>query len=232
MVTRQQTRRRIIELAAVIAIAVVLTAADPVHEFLRHIVEQASAIIEEHPIAGRVVFVVLSTLSAMLAFVSSAVVVPVAVYTWGRGETLLLLWVSWLLGGTCAYAIGRSAGRRIASWIVSSERVDYYSERITAGADFVTVLLFQLALPSEIPGYVLGAARFRFPLYLLALAIAELPFAIGAVYLGEGFLRRDYTLLIGFGIAGILFSTFAFYRLHRRLKSQGNAGQRTPAAGG
>ncbi|HUP46338.1 MAG TPA: hypothetical protein VM779_12590 [Thermoanaerobaculia bacterium] len=44
--------------------------------------------------------------------------------------------------------------------------------------------------------------------------------------------RRIIELAAVIAIAGILFSTIAFYRLHRRLKSQGNAGQRTPAAGG
>jgi uncharacterized membrane protein YdjX (TVP38/TMEM64 family) len=103
------------------------------------------------------------------------------------------------------------------AWAVSGERVDYYAERISSSAGFLTILLFQLGLPSEIPGYVLGAIRYRFLTYLAALAIAELPFAVGAVYLGEGFLQRDYVLLIGVGIAAVALSAFAFRHLHRRL---------------
>ncbi|HUP47472.1 MAG TPA: VTT domain-containing protein [Thermoanaerobaculia bacterium] len=211
------TKRRIIGLVVVVGIAVALTASDTLHEMVRMILDRAAAVIAGHPLLGKVLFVALSTLSAMLAFVSSAVVVPVAVFTWGRTTTLVLLWGSWLLGGIFAYLLGRTLGRRVLSWFVAGDRIDYYASRISAGADFVTILLFQLALPSEVPGYVLGAARYRFLRYVAALAIAELPFAVGAVYLGEGFIRRDYRLLIGFGIAGVAFSAIAFYRLHRRL---------------
>jgi uncharacterized membrane protein YdjX (TVP38/TMEM64 family) len=105
----------------------------------------------------------------------------------------------------------------VIRWFVSRERVEYYSKRISSEAGFFTVLLFQIALPSEIPGYVLGTVKYRFPVYLAVLAIAELPFAIGAVYLGEGFVTRNYLLLIGIGIAGITFSALAFHHLHRRL---------------
>ena len=43
---------------------------------------------------------------------------------------------------------------------------------ISAKATFPLVLLFQLAVPSEIPGYVLGALRYHFGKYLAARAIA------------------------------------------------------------
>jgi uncharacterized membrane protein YdjX (TVP38/TMEM64 family) len=117
----------------------------------------------------------------------------------------------------CSYAIGRTLGSRIVRWFVSQERVEYYAARISSEAKFMTVLLFQLALPSEIPGYVLGAARYRFIIYLCALALAELPFAIGAVYLGDSFIHRNYFVLFAVGLLGIALSAIAFHRLHRRI---------------
>lgn len=71
---------------------------------------------------------------------------------------------------------------------------------------FGHVLLFQLAVPSEIPGYVLGLAGCRFRTYVAAMVLGELPFAIGAVYLGESFLQRNYILLLATGIGGAAFS--------------------------
>ncbi|HEX7809980.1 MAG TPA: hypothetical protein VF608_14685, partial [Thermoanaerobaculia bacterium] len=68
------------------------------------------------------------------------------------------------------------------------------------------------AVPSEIPGYVLGLARCRFRTFVTAMAIGELPFAIGAVYLGESFLERNYALLLAIGITGIAFSWMMFGR--------------------
>lgn len=216
----RHTRRRIMLLAVIIAVTAILSFSDDLHDVVQRLLDFAAVVIAEHPVLGKVVFVVWSVASAMLAFVSSAVIVPVAVYAWGARTTLVLLWLSWLLGGVCSYVVGRTLGRRVAGWIISRERIDYYASRISSSASFLTVLLFQLALPSEVPGYVLGGARFRFPIYLAALALAELPFAIGAVYLGEGFIRRDYRLLIGFGIAGVALSAIAFQHLHRRLEQR------------
>jgi len=128
-----------------------------------------------------------------------------------------LLWSAWLMGGIASYIVGRTLGRRVAAWAISPARLSYYAARITARMGFATILLFQLALPSEIPGYVLGTVRCRLRVYLAALAVAELPFAIGAVYLGESFNRGDYLLLVGLGAAGIAFSALAFHHLHRRI---------------
>jgi uncharacterized membrane protein YdjX (TVP38/TMEM64 family) len=77
-------------------------------------------------------------------------------------------------------------------------------------------LLFQAAVPSEIPGYVLGILRYEFPLYLTALAITELPYAFAAVYLGESFLKGQSLIFILLGLGMILASAFVF-QLYRRL---------------
>jgi uncharacterized membrane protein YdjX (TVP38/TMEM64 family) len=215
LVPRHQTRRRAIELAAVIALAVALMAFQPLHELTRSLLERATAIIAVHPLAGKVIFVVASALSAMLAFLSSAIVVPAAVIAWGPRTTVLLLWSAWLAGGCCTYAIGRTLGGRIAAWLVPPERLAYYAGRISSRASLPTVVLFQIALPSEIPGYVLGTVKYSFPRYVLALAIAELPYAIGAVYLGDSFVHGNYGLLLAIGIAGVLLSFVTMRALHR-----------------
>ncbi len=77
---------------------------------------------------------------------------------------------------------------------------------------FRHVLLFQLAVPSEIPGYVLGLAGCRLRTYAAAIALGELPFAIGAVYLGESFLQRNYLLLLAIGVASVALSWAMFRR--------------------
>ena len=56
----------------------------------------------------------LATASAMLAFLSSAIIVPIGVYAWGSVNCFLLLWIGWLLGGVLTYAIGYTLGRPVA----------------------------------------------------------------------------------------------------------------------
>jgi uncharacterized membrane protein YdjX (TVP38/TMEM64 family) len=180
-------------------------------------VTQVSGLIGEHPFLGALAFTGLAALSAMLAFFSSAIVVPVGVHHWGELATIVLLWLGWLLGGATTYLIGRYLGSGVMLALVKPERVAFYRERISRRASFGLVLLFQTAVPSEIPGYVLGTARYSFPRYFAALALAELPYALGAVFLGAGFLKRQYGLLIVLGGVGIVFLTWAVKRLHRAL---------------
>jgi uncharacterized membrane protein YdjX (TVP38/TMEM64 family) len=87
-------------------------------------------------------------------------------------------------------------------------------------ARFAHILLFQAAVPSEIPGYVLGILRYSFPLYLAALAITELPYAIATVYLGESFLEGEGTVFILLGFAVIVLGMFLFQGLRKMLKQQ------------
>jgi uncharacterized membrane protein YdjX (TVP38/TMEM64 family) len=84
---------------------------------------------------------------------------------------------------------------------------------------FGFILLFQLALPSEIPGLVLGLAHFPLDRYLLALAIAELPYAIGTTMLGASFVSRQFGLLITLGATAVVAAVFLGRAFRKRLRS-------------
>ena len=207
-------------LLALLCVALAFAAAsDTVHAELVRLLAHVQTIILNHPVGGATLFFVLAALSAMLAFFSSAVIVPVGVYAWGKFVCLLLLWGGWLVGGLCAYAIGRVLGRPVVAALTSAGTLERYQQRISRNAPFGLVLLFQLAMPSEVPGYLLGLARYNAAKYAAALAIAELPFAVGTIYLGASFLNRQIPLLLGLGALGIGFSAWAMTRLHRRLQN-------------
>lgn len=208
--------RRLLGVLILLAIAVLVARWEPLFEELDGVLSAVQLLIIRRPGLGVVVFILFSALSAMLAFLSSAVLVPIGVYVWGVRLTFILLWVGWLLGGVCAYAVGRYLGRRVVVWFVDPDKLRRYEGRLSKRARFPLVLLFQLALPSEIPGYLLGLLRYPFWLYVGALAIAEIPFAAGAVSLGRSFLRRDWTMLAVVGIAGIVLTTWAVAAWHRR----------------
>ena len=196
----------------------VAVSSDRIHSFLFGLVTVVSEIVSTHPVWGAVLFVLLSAASAMVAFFSTGVIVPVALVTWGAQVTFVLLWLGWVLGGIVAYSLSRFLGRRVVTALTSGEALAY-GDRISARAPFRLVLLFQLGLPSEIPGYVLGVLRYPFVTYLAALALAELPYAVATVYLGDSFLERRGVLLIGIGLAVVGLSVLAFRSLHRRLNA-------------
>ena len=211
-------RRGAVLVLACVILALVGTS-DDLHEALVGVLDASSKLIAEHPVLGAALFVVLSALSAMLAFVSSAVLVPVALYTWGETVCAVLLWLGWILGGATAYTLGRWLGRPVVRWLLPTETLDRYEDRLSTQTPFGLIVLLQLALPSEVPGYLLGLVRYPFWRYLLALALAELPYAIGTVYLGASFLDRQLALLLALGAAGAVFMFLAVRTLQRRLQT-------------
>jgi uncharacterized membrane protein YdjX (TVP38/TMEM64 family) len=88
---------------------------------------------------------------------------------------------------------------------------------VSGDVSFALVLLLCLALPSEVPGYLCGYLGVRFRTYAGALALAELPYAAGAVLLGEGAVNRHIGWLVTFGLLGAALSLYALRALHRRL---------------
>jgi len=199
-----------------IALAALASSAE-VHRALLEVLEASREVIAARPVAGALLFVLLAAVSAMFAFVSIAVVIPLAVYVWGNVLSLVLLWSGWILGGAVAYGIARHLGRPVVRWL--TDRALGRIERFVGPkTPFRLVLLFQLGLPSEIPGYVLGLVKYPFGKFILALAIAELPYTVATVYLGAGFIgaRSGLVLAVGFALAGL--SVGAFYLLRRHLR--------------
>ena len=194
-----------------------LTTSEALHEALLELLSASRSIIEQHPVQGAWLFVLLAAVSAMFAFVSIAIVAPVAVYVWGEPLSMLLLWVGWILGGAAAYGIARFFGRAVVHWLTGDAMLHRLEKRVRSDAPFGLILLFQLALPSEIPGYVLGLVRYRFAKYLAALALGEAPYAVATVYLGANFVEARSGLVLALGLSLAALSVGAFYFLRKRL---------------
>ena len=113
--------------------------------------------------------------------------------------------------------MGDKVGYQILKNYVSVDgAISSYRQKLTPRTEFTIVLLFRLAMPAEIPGYALGTIRYDFRKYLLATALAELPFAVLTVYAGEAVLERNFFVL---GVALILILTLlsaAFYFFNKK----------------
>ena len=220
MTIREYLQRHILLVGIFIVIVVLNAASDTLHDRTAEIVVWTEGVISKAPVVGMFLFVLLAMISAMVAFFSSAVVAPLAIYAWGKAGTFVLLWLGWLLGGILSYCIGRYLGRSVASMIVDEKKIDGWERELGARARFIHIFAFQAAVPSEIPGYVLGILRYSFPLYLTALSITELPYALATVYLGESFLEGESSIFILLGFAVIIFSIFLFQWLRKLLRQR------------
>lgn len=210
-------QRHVVIVGLLITVAGVIAASETLHDKVAALIVWSEGIIALNPVLGMAIFVVLAMLSAMVAFFSSAILVPVAVFTWGKLTCLVLLWLGWLLGGIASYCVSRFLGRKFAALLIGEEKIADWQSQVGERTRFVHILLFQAIVPSEIPGYVLGILRYRFSYYVAALAITELPYVVGVVFLGESFVRGESTVIILLGLAIIVLGMFAvrFYRLRR-----------------
>ena len=201
-------------LAILVGVALLLMLAQPVHAWLLSLFDAAEALIRQQATWGMVVFVLLAALSAMVAFLSSVVLVPVAIYVWGPVVCFALLWTGWFMGGLAGYGIGRFLGRPAVEILVRPGTLARYEGWARSGKTLVPMLMLQLAVPSDLASYLFGLVRCRFIIFAAALALAEVPYALGAVYLGASFLERRILPLVALGVAGVLLSAWAVYRLH------------------
>ena len=180
--------RRAIILTLLCAALAAIAASESLHMALIEVLDESKAMIAQHPVRGAWLFAAVAALSAMVAFVSIAVLAPVAVHTWGAPLSVALIWAGWIAGGAVAYCIARFLGRPVVHWLIANAALARLERRVSRTAPFGFVLLFQLA-PSEIPGYLLGLVRYPFWKYLAAVALGELPYALATVYLGATFVE-------------------------------------------
>lgn len=207
---------------ATVAMLVVAVAMSPAFKGLvGQAVDWAREIMAQHPVAGALVFFVGSAVSAMLAFASSVVLVPVASEAWGKPLTMLLLWGGWLLGAGAAFGIGRLAGPLLAR-TGYADKLEKYRGYVSKRMKFWAVLLFCIAVPSEIPGYLFGTMHYPFLKFLAAMAIAEAGYAFGIVVAGDSLaIDQPLHFLVAAGVLAAVAVAAGLAMRARKRKSRG-----------
>jgi uncharacterized membrane protein YdjX (TVP38/TMEM64 family) len=211
--------RRILVLLAVLGVVVIAARSEAVHRAIVGVLDISRDLMEEYPRGGMVLFLALSALSAMLSFFSSSALVPIGVYVWGPERTALLLFLGGTVGGTAGYWISRTLGRRIVDAMFASDKIRRYEEFFQHHARWRTVLLFRLALQSELPSYVLGLVKYPFPSYLPMILLGELPYVLVMVYLGESFLERNVMLFAVVLVGALTLTLVAWRALQREMRA-------------
>jgi uncharacterized membrane protein YdjX (TVP38/TMEM64 family) len=176
---------------------------------------EAYSLQNEYAVA--VIFIVLAAFSALLSPFSSAPLVPIGVVLWGNSATAIFLFSGWLVGEIAAYFIGYYLGYPLVKQLVSSEKIEYLKNKIPKGSHFFIVLLFRLSMPAEIPGYVLGIAKYNFWKYLLATAMAELPYAFITSYAGKALLDNQPLVFLSLAGFGLLAMSTIFYFFNKKM---------------
>lgn len=171
----------------------------------------------EHKYMGAIIFVLLSTLSAIVSPLSSAPIIPSAMVAWGSGLTLFFLMLGWIIGGAIGWLIGNLAGEKVLRKHYSFNKIEYYKNKLSAETQFWIVLIFRFAVPSEITGFTLGILRYSFGKYLIATFITEIPFALLAVYSGAALVSGEVFAFAGLIVMALVFIVIMSFYLKKRI---------------
>lgn len=203
----------------VVVLVVIVARTDALHQAIIDVLAVAERVIREYPRSGMLIFLVLSGLSAMLTFFSSVALVPMGVYVWGPQTTMLLLLIGGSVGGMLGYALSRTLGRRLVKRIFPGAQLRKYEEFFRTRARWTTIMLFRIALQSELPSYVMGLVRYPFLRYVPIIVLGELPYVIAVVYLGDAFLQRNAALFVVVFVVAIALTLLAWRRLQREMRA-------------
>lgn len=216
--------RRLALLVVALLLVVGVFTSDTLHRALFDVLAASESVMRAYPRAGMVLFLALAGVSAMLAFFSSAALVPVGVYVWGPMTTMLLLWSGGMLGGIAGYGFARTLGRRAVKRLIPGEPLRRYEEFFASGARWRTILLFRIALQSELPSYVLGLVRYPLPQYLPIMMLAEAVFVLLEINLGSAFLARSGATFAGVLVLMLALTVWAWRRLQREMAASRDVG--------
>jgi len=149
-----------------------------------------SAIIS-HPLLGAIAFFLFSVISAIFAFASTILLIPSAILVWGMPLTFFMLLGGWIMGTIITYWIGSKLARPALAFFATEKKLSYYEHLISQEARFWMILLFCLAVPSEIPGFILGAMRYDFTKFVSAIIVTETVYALGSVLIAQNILDKE-----------------------------------------
>ncbi|MCL4214004.1 MAG: VTT domain-containing protein [Gemmatimonadales bacterium] len=209
--------RRIAVLVVALLVVLGVLSSEPLHRALLDLLAAAEQVMRAYPRLGMALFFALAGFSAMLSFFSSAALVPVGVFVWGPTVTMLLLWSGGTVGGILGYWFARTLGRRAVKRMFPDAPLRKYETFFSTRADWRTILLFRLALQSELPSYVLGLVRYPLPRYLPIILVAEALFVLLEIYLGAAFLERSAATFIGALVVAAVLMAWAWRRLQRAM---------------
>ncbi|MDP2064697.1 MAG: VTT domain-containing protein [Burkholderiaceae bacterium] len=146
--------------------------------------------IQQHPVLGAAIYVVLVIASVVLLPLSSMPLLPIAARNFGVLLTAGLSAIGWWVGCLIAFQIARS-GRRYLERFTSLEAIDKLEAKIPADVGFGGIVVLRMILPVDVVSFALGLLkRLRFQTYAVASLVGILPFSIVWSYaggeLGEG----------------------------------------------
>ncbi len=204
-------QRPLIYLIVIIIIAVIFWSSVEFQKIFTNSILFTAQYLERYYFLGIFVFLMLSVISAILSPFSSVPLIPIVITVWGNVLTMFILMLGWVLGSIVSYFLGSFTGYSLLKKIFSTKKVEQYKQLLFPRINFLTVILFRVAVPTEIAGYLLGTIKYNFLKYIFATTIVEALFAVIVVYSGEAFMNANKGRFIFFIFLIIFLTSISLY---------------------
>lgn len=146
----------------------------------RHFEQPIRAVLQQHRLAGLLVFTATSVLAVLLPVLSNLPLVPLAVLAWGPGWTAALLLLGWVLGSAASFALARTARHHILRHFPAVQRHADIERLVLPRQRLLSLVLLRMTFPVDVLSYALGLFSERTTLGQCALstALGGAPFAL------------------------------------------------------
>jgi uncharacterized membrane protein YdjX (TVP38/TMEM64 family) len=134
----------------------------------------------------------------------------------GMGVVIAITLVILAFNLALTYWLARYALRPLLIRLLN--RYGYEVPRVTPQNALAVTLVMRLTpgVPYAIQGYVLGVAEVPFVLYMVVSWLAQMPWAIGCLVLGQGLLKGNF-MVAAKGVGVIVVATVAVQWLRKKL---------------
>jgi uncharacterized membrane protein YdjX (TVP38/TMEM64 family) len=150
---------------------------------------------------GMSVYVLVAIIGTVIAPVNSLPLLPIAVGLWGPNTAAVLSIFGWFIGAGIDYELARRFGKNLVKKIVSVEKIEKFSAKVSGNYSFIRLLMLRLLLPVDILSYALGLFTLvGRKMYYATTAIGIIPFAFIWAYLGSLHYGYQAGAFLGLGL--------------------------------
>jgi uncharacterized membrane protein YdjX (TVP38/TMEM64 family) len=153
--------------------------------------ENAQHFIKETGAWAPLIFIVLCSLSLILAPFSGSSLFVVGGALFGKETGFILSYVATLIGCSINYWISRKLGRGVASRFIGKknlDELDKFMRRLKSRQSIFYIILI-MPLSQDIVSYAVGLTKIRYRYFLISLVISGAVIVAAYIYLGSSLLE-------------------------------------------
>jgi uncharacterized membrane protein YdjX (TVP38/TMEM64 family) len=215
-----------VSLGALVAIALVVVAVDPLQEAVANAVGgdtgELRRELRDLGAAGPLIALALCLIHAFIWY-PAEIVDTAAGFVFGFWGALPLVMAGWVLNAVITYWLGRAVARPVLARAIGERRFDD-AEQMVAGGGVTLLLAARLVpvVPFSLTGYVAGAVRVPPWRFVWTTAVGYLPLTVIFIYVGsrlDSFSPTDPAILAGVAVLLALLLLARKLRLRRGVRT-------------